>query len=52
MTEATQQRMTWHERTVCRILLIIAKMLAPSSISDDIKNLSSHISVHGSKCDD
>ena len=37
--------MTWREKTVCRILLIIAKMLAPSVIADDVKTLAAHIAV-------
>lgn len=37
--------MTWREKLVCRILLIIARMVAPGAIADDLKHLSSHIAV-------
>ena len=38
--------MTWREKTVARILLIVAKMVArdPATVKD-IEQLSSHISV-------
>ena len=38
--------MTWKQQTVIRILLIVAKMLADEEWRDEIKNLSSHISVY------
>lgn len=45
-TEPTEiLTMTWREKLVCRILLIIAKMVAPGPILDDVKHLASHISV-------
>ena len=34
---------TWREKTACRILLMIAKMIAPSAMADDIQHLSNHI---------
>lgn len=46
-----QPRLSWRERSVCRILLIVAKLLAPSVIVDDIKHLANHISVEGARND-
>jgi hypothetical protein len=42
-TEQTEVTMTWRERLVCRILLIIASMVAPGGISKDIEHLANHI---------
>jgi hypothetical protein len=37
---------TWRERTVCIILLIVARVVAgDASLSHDLKNLSNRISV-------
>lgn len=37
---------TWREKLVCRILLLIARMLAPNApIAEDIKHLSNHITL-------
>lgn len=39
--------MTWREKTIVRILLIIATMLAEdATLAQEIRNLSSHVSVH------
>lgn len=36
--------MNWREKLICRILLVIVKMIAPGNIADDVKNLANHIS--------
>lgn len=37
--------MTWKEKTIARILLLIARMLAEdSAIADELRHLSNHIS--------
>ena len=39
--------MNWREKTVARILLIVARLLADDPvIQKEIQNLSTHISVH------
>ncbi len=35
--------MTWKERTVVRILLLVARMLSEEPWADEIKHLSNHI---------
>ncbi len=35
--------MTWKQRTVIRILLLVARMRAYTPLSDEIKHLSQHI---------
>jgi hypothetical protein len=38
---------TWREHLIVRILLIIARMVAPSdALSAELKTLATHISVH------
>lgn len=38
--------MTWQQQLVCRILLIIARMVnQDETIADDLKHLANHISV-------
>lgn len=42
--------MTWKEKTIVRILLIIAKMLAEDPQTElEIKQLAAHVSVWGGK---
>lgn len=40
---AKADAMTWREKLVCRILLILAGMVAPSEAKDEIKHLDNHI---------
>lgn len=35
--------MTWQQKTIARILLILARMIADPSIADELKHLSNHI---------
>lgn len=42
--------MTWREKVVVQILLIVARMLSDDAVLEqDIKNLATHISVHAPK---
>jgi len=41
--------MTWRDKTVIRILLIVAKMIA--RIAKEIQDLSNHVSVNSPKCE-
>ena len=42
--------MTWKEKVICRILLLIAMMVAEDSvIKDELKNLRNHIDVNAPK---
>jgi hypothetical protein len=42
--------MTWREALIVRILLIVARMVADDPVtSDELKHLSSHVSVHAPK---
>lgn len=44
--------MTWREKTIATILLLIARMLADDpAIAADLKTLATHISVYGPKND-
>lgn len=38
--------MVWTEKTVIRILLLVAKLIAPQVWKKDIEDLSAHISVN------
>lgn len=38
--------MTWKEKTVIRILLLVAKFLSPSEWAKDVESLATHISVN------
>lgn len=37
--------MTWREKTIIRILLLIARMFADDKLATEIQHLSSHINV-------
>lgn len=37
--------MTWKEKLVARILLIVAMMVAEGEVRDDVRRLSTHISA-------
>lgn len=40
--------MTWKEKTIVRILLLVARMLAEDSeLREELQNLANHISVWG-----
>jgi hypothetical protein len=41
--------MTWREKTVVTILLMVARMLDEGQWRDDLKTLATHISVYGGK---
>ena len=41
-----RNEMTWKEKTVIRILLLVAKMLAADEWKAEIKELATHISVN------
>jgi len=38
--------MTWQEKTVIRILMLVAQLLSPSLWSSEVKSLSAHLSVN------
>lgn len=38
--------MTWKQKTVVAILLLVARMLADEPWASEVKNLANHISVH------
>ncbi len=37
--------MTWREKLTARILLMVAKMIAPDAMKEEIKTLATHIHV-------
>ncbi len=37
------------ERIIARILLALARMIAPAHIADELKHLSNHINLYGGK---
>ncbi len=41
--------MTWGQKTIARILLIIASMMADEEINKELSNLSAHIAVSETK---
>ncbi len=41
--------MDWKEKTVIRILLVIAQWIAPSEWKKDVETLATHISVNAPK---
>lgn len=43
--------MNWKEKTVVRILLMVAGWIAPSEWKKEIEQLGNHISVNSPKCD-
>lgn len=44
--------MTWREQLICRILLIIAGMVAADEqLTRELSTLSTHIGVHGGRAD-
>lgn len=38
--------MTWREKTLIRILLFVARIVAPDTFRSEVQNLANHISVH------
>lgn len=38
--------MTWQQRTVIRILMVVAQLITPSEWRDEVKGLAVHLSVH------
>ena len=44
--------MTWRQMTVCKILLLIARIVANDpALHEEIRNLSNHITTWGGKAD-
>jgi hypothetical protein len=44
---------TWRERTVARILLLVAMLVSDNAeVRDEIRHLSNHIGVHGRNADE
>lgn len=38
--------MKWQEKTVIRILMVVAQLLAPTEWAEQVKNLATHLSVN------
>lgn len=38
--------MNWREKTVIKILMLVASLLTPEEWSKEVKNLATHLSVH------
>lgn len=44
--------MTWRQRTVCRILLLVARIVAgDADLERRLEHLANHIDVHGTQAD-
>lgn len=37
--------MTWRDKLTIRILLLVARMVAPSAFADDVRHLQNHIAL-------
>ena len=44
--------MSWKEKTVIRILLLVARLIAPAEWQKDVEQLSTHISVWAKEAED
>jgi len=47
-TETTKPSLTWRERTLIAVLMLVARMLADEEwVHSEVKTLATHINVHG-----
>lgn len=49
MSEDTMPAMNARERLVARILFVLARMIAPAHIADELKHLANHVNIYGDK---